>query len=232
MRIYSQRHYEQEVEEQTWLVSLDRILIGRGYKRDETGGYFLLDAECGKHRQDRLEIKQVGRFALQIMLEHGDFMAEAQAVGCELESEGYYIELMIPDAEAVGDKDGPEAQPTELNAPPSVATRTLDAVDPEDLTQFLKERGWKPWIHTIGELSFDKTDDLGAYRITMPPNWMQGAHWGETREKLIGQIAIIEDMPREQIEQALVSIVAARLTAQDSKTTEEEEGGGGPGVPV
>jgi hypothetical protein len=234
MRIYSKQRYEQEAQEQTWKVSLDRILLGRGYKHDDNDGYFLLDKECGQHHHDRMEIKQIGRFAIQIALDDSHFIREAEGIACELESEGYYVELMVPDAKPVAAEGDPEAQPTELNPQPSIATRTLDAVDPEDLTQFLKERGWKPWIHTIGELSFDKTDDLGAYRITIPPNWMQGAYWGEAREKFIGQIAIIEDLPREEIEQALISIVAARLAAQDATVPEQkaEECGGGSSAAV
>jgi hypothetical protein len=203
LRIYGKRHYEKEAEAQTWKTSLTRVLIDRGYKENECGGWFLPDKTCGRYHVDHMDIKQVGRFAIQIDVHDADFIAEAEAVGRALEEEGYYVELMVPDRE--------DAQPA------TAPSLTIDAVSPAELTAYLKSLGWAPWIHAIGEFSFDKQDDLGSYRITLADTWTQEAKWAEAREKLIGEIAIIEGVERTQLEQDLIAFVAERHPSATSK---------------
>ena len=203
MRIYGKRHYEKEVQEQTWETSLARVLIDRGYKADGVGGWMLIDKRLPNARKDMMHIKQTGRFALQVDVHDADFIAEAEAVGRALEEEGYYVELMVPDRE--------DAQPA------TAPSLTIDAVSPAELTAYLKSLGWAPWIHAIGEFSFDKQDDIGSYRITLADTWTQEAKWAEAREKLIGEIAIIEGVERTQLELDLLAFIAERHPSATSK---------------
>jgi hypothetical protein len=205
VRVYSKRTYSLSCNSDYWKAAISRVASSRGYKEDGFGGYVLLDRGIKRRREERLYFRQIGGFGIVIEVEDEQFVAEASAIAEELEAVGYYVELVKPDP--------PDADDTHnVKSPP-----TVDDVDREDVVEYLTQHGWELAVQSLDYLSFDKTDEVGRYRLTLPPVVVPRAKWPERREQLIEQLAIIEGFPRAEVERGLIAVASARIAEEKDR---------------